>query len=199
MGAAGLVALPAAIAWACAPSTGQIGFDRPAYNAGESVTVFGSGFARENPVELTLQPPSGAPQTVAQGTQTNTTGYFETSFALPSGAAPGDYALRATTVPSGAGHGGQTQPTTAASTFKVMAPAGAPAPPPAPAPAIQAPLPGPPPAGRATQPSTRAALSRAVSKCRTKYRARRSTAASKKKRLARRKAACIRRAKKRYG
>lgn len=201
LAAACLVALPAAIAWACAPSTGQIAFERAEYKAGESVTVFGSGFARDNPVDLTLQPPSGAPQTVAPGTRTNVSGYFEASFALPSNAAPGDYAVRATTVPSGAGHGGQTQPTTAASTFKVMAPPGAaaPPPPPPPAPAIANPLSTSAPAGPATQPNRRAALSRAVRKCKRKHRARKSTAASKKKRLAKRRAACIARAKKRYG
>jgi len=133
-----------AIAWACAPSTGQIAFNQSSYNSGAEVTVIGSGFARNAPVVLKMQSPSGASQTVAPSTTTNNTGYFEASFALPSDAAAGTYALQAVTNPSGEGHGGQTAPTAATSTFTVVATAAAPPPasPPAadPAPAAAPPI-----------------------------------------------------------
>jgi len=196
LGAASLVLLPAAIAWACAPSTAQLAFDRdpPSYGAGNSVGVIGSGFARSNPVELTLQAPSGAAQPVAAGTVTDGSGYFEASFALPSNAAPGDYALQAKTTPSGEGHGGQTQPTTATDTFKVMAPApqGSVMPP------FMTPQAQPPSNPAGSQPSARVALRRAIARCKRKHKARRSATARRKKTVAKRRAACVRRARKRY-
>lgn len=199
MGAAGLVVLPAAIAWACAPSTAQIDFDRspPSYKGSESVTVFGSGFAPNNPVELTLQAPSGASQAVAPGTNTTDRGGFEASFTLPSDAAPGDYALQAKTVPSGAGHGGQTQPTTATKTFKLVASQGSP---PVPLPGFLAPESPPPPAESGDQPvkDKRAARRRAIAKCKRRHRAKKGSTARNRRKLAKRRAVCVRKAKKRF-
>lgn len=203
VGAVTLAVLPVAIAWACAPSTAQIAFDQPSYNAGAPVKVIGSGFARDNPVTLNLQPPSGAPQTVAPNTTTNATGYFEATFTLPANAAGGTYALQAVTDPSGQGHGGQTQPTTATGTFAVAGAAGAPAA-------------GPPAAGQMTQgaaitqtpasaPSSptvttaqqlKAALAKAVAKCNKKYKAKKGMSTAKKKKLAKSRAACVKKAKK---
>ncbi len=141
-GAACLVVLPMAVAWACAPSTGQIDFDRTSYQAGQTVTVWGTGFARNNPVVLTLQPPSGPAQRVAPQAATDADGYFETSFALSSGAGPGTYALQARTDEPGIGPGhAPTRPTTASHTFRVPAPPAAKAP----APGVAAPLTTSPP------------------------------------------------------
>ena len=192
-GAASLVVLPVAIAWACAPSTGQIAFERPSYSAGQTVVVFGTGFAANNPVQLTLQPPSGAPSAVAPEAATNASGYFEVSFSLPAGAAPGTYAVQARTDPSGAGHGGQVQPTTATKTFTVIAPA-APAAPVVPAPALAVPL----STGPAQVVDNRAKRARAVRRCKRKYKAKRSASTSRKRTMRKKRATCIRRAKKRY-
>lgn len=192
-GAASLVVLPMAIAWACAPSTGQIDFNRTAYSAGQTVEVWGNGFARSNPVVLTLQPPSGPARQVAPGAATDAAGYFETSFVLPPDAQPGVYALLARTDEPGIGAGhAPTRPTTASHTFRVLAPAAPPAL--APAPALAAPL----AISEAPVVDNRAARSSAVRRCKRKYTARRSFSASKKRTLRRKRAACIRRAKKRY-
>ena len=194
-GAASLVVLPMAIAWACAPSTGQIAFGQPSYSAGQSVLVFGSGFAPNNPVELTLQPPSGTPQRVAPEAATNASGYFEASFSLPPNAAPGTYALQASTTPSGVGHGGQVQPTTATKTFNVIAPT----PPPAAAPVLPAPaLAVPLSTSPAPVVDNRAKRARAVRRCKRKYKAKRSASTSRKRTMRKKQAACIRKAKKRY-
>ena len=192
-GGISLVLLPMAIAWACAPSTGQIAFKQASYRAGQTVEVFGSGFAPNNPVVLTLQPPSGAPSAVAPEAATNASGYFEASFSLPAGAAPGTYAVQARTDPSGAGHGGQVQPTTATKTFTVIAPA-APAAPVVPAPALAVPL----STGPAQVVDNRAKRARAVRRCKRKYKAKRSASTSRKRTLRKKQAACIRKAKKRY-
>jgi len=186
--------LPAAIAWACAPSTAQIAFDRSTYKAGETVAVIGSGFAPNNVVELNLQGPSGGPQAVDAGASTDSSGYFEASFALAAGAAPGDYALQAKTTPSGQGHGGQTQPSTASATFKVMGAPGAAVPP------ILRPEPTAPadPVSQPPRRNARAALRKAVRRCNRRHRAKRGTRASGKRKLAKRRKACVRKAKKRY-
>ncbi len=190
-GAATLVVLPMAIAWACAPSTGQIDFNKTAFSAGQTVEVWGSGFARSNPVVLTLQSPSGSAQRVAPDAVTTPSGYFETSFVLPAGAAPGNYALQARTDEPSIGEGhAPTRPTTATLGFKVLAPPGARV---SPTPVLVAPL--------VTGPAVvdnRAARSRAIRRCKKRYLARRSASTTKKRTLRRKRAACIGRAKKRY-
>jgi len=149
-----------AIAWACAPSTGQIAFNQSSYNSGAAVKVIGSGFAKNAPVVLKMQSPSGAPQTVAPSTTTNDTGYFEASFRLPSDAAAGTYALQAVTNPSGEGHGGQTVPTAATSTFTVVAAA---APPPAAPPAAATAPAAAPPIAATQAPSSAPSIAAATS------------------------------------
>lgn len=186
LGAAILAVSPAAIAWACTPSawSAQIAFDRSTYRGGESVVVNGRGFAPSNAVELTLQGPSGAPRAVAPGAATDSGGSFEASFALPANAAPGDYALQARTT---------SQPTTGVGTFKVL---GSPA-------AVLPPVlsPEPTPAGPVPQPTRRnanAALRKAIRSCKKKHRVRKGAGASSKRKLAKRRKACVRKAKKRY-
>jgi len=194
-GAACLVVLPMAVAWACAPATGQIDFNRTSYSAGQTVEVWGNGFARSNPVVLTLQPPSGPARRVAPEAATDQNGYFDTRFALPADAQPGTYALQARTDEPGIGAGhAPTRPTTASHTFKVPPPAAAKAPAPSPAPAVVA----PPMTKPAPVVDNRAKRSRAVRRCRSKYRVLRRFPVSKRRTLRRKKARCIRSARKRY-
>jgi uncharacterized protein YfaS (alpha-2-macroglobulin family) len=188
MGTACMVLLPAALVWACAPSIASLAFDRTAYRAGDTVAVKGGGFKPSNPVELTLQPPSGAAQSVAPaGLSTNGEGYFEASFALSAAAEPGDYVLQAKTDPSGQGHGGQTTPTVARDTFKVMGEGGSSSSQQSPSSNVAA-----------AAPLAKVALSQAIAKCKKKHRARKTMAASKKRKLAKRRAACIKKARKKY-
>jgi len=184
--AVSLVVLPVAVAWACAPQSASLAFDRDSYKAADVVGLIGSGFTPNTPVALTLQPPSGAAQAVDARAQTNSQGYFETSFALPPDAPPGDYVLQAT-----------TNTITARDTFEVMAAQSevvptplTPQPPPAP-PAPTTPADQPPP-------NTKAARRRAIAKCKKRHRARASMSAAKKRKLARKRAACIRSVKKKY-
>lgn len=215
MGAVSLIVLPAAVAWACAPSTAQIDFDKTEYKASESVVVFGSGFAANSEMTLRMQDPSGTAQEMVPGTKTTDRGGFEVTFALPSDAAPGNYAFQAQTVASDNGHGGQTHPTTATKTFTVAAP---PPPPPPPAPPAANPVAQPPAADPVARPPvddraqrvkdraaarrkkaarTRAARSRALARCRKTHRAKKGRAALKRK-VAKRRSACIRRAKRKF-
>jgi len=183
--AVSLVVLPVAVAWACAPQSASLAFDRDSYKAADAVGVMGGGFSPNTPVVLTLQPPSGPAQTVDARAQTNSQGYFETSFALPPDAPPGDYVLQAT-----------TNTITARDTFEVVAQSEVvptpltPQPPPAP-PAPTTPADQPPP-------DTKAARRRAIAKCKKRHRARASMSAAKKRKLARKRAACLRSVKKKY-
>ena len=138
--AVSLVVLPVAVAWACAPQSASLAFDRDSYKAADAVGLIGSGFTPNTPVALTLQPPSGAAQTVDARAQTNSQGYFETSFALPPDAPPGDYVLQAT-----------TNTITARDTFEVVAESEV----------VPTPLtPQPPPAPPSTHDSRRSAAPR---------------------------------------
>jgi len=179
-----LVVLPVAVAWACAPQSASLAFDRDSYKAADAVGLIGSGFSPNTPVALTLQPPSGAAQTVDARAQTNSQGYFETSFALPPDAPPGDYVLQAT-----------TNTITARDTFEVVAQSEV-----VPTPLTPQPPPAPPaPTTPADQPTdTKAARRRAVAKCKKRHRARAGMSATKKRKLARKRAACLRSVKKKY-
>lgn len=186
--AVSLVVLPVAVAWACAPQSASLAFDRDSYKAADAVGVMGGGFSPSTPVALTLQPPSGPAQAVDARAQTNSQGYFETSFALPPDAAPGDYVLQAT-----------TNTTTARDTFKVMAAQSevvptplTPPPPPPPA------SPGPATPADQPSPNTTAARKRAVAKCKKRHRVRAGMSATTKRKLARKRTACIRSVKKKY-
>jgi len=185
LAAASMVVLPVALAWACAPQSASLAFDHSSYKAGGAVGVIGGGFRPSTPVQLTLQPPSGAAQALPSPADTNTQGYFEASFTLPPSASSGDYVLQAT-----------TGNTTARDTFKVVAedailpPLVTPQPPPA------APAPTTPP----DRPVNRkAALRRAIAKCRQRYSAKKEgMKAAKQRKLARKRQACIRSAKRKY-
>jgi len=188
LGAAALVVLPAAIAWACVPAS-SIGFDKPGYKykAGETVTVTGRGFSSNAPVAMKLQAPGATTGTTVGNatTKTDGTGGFSDSFALASDAAPGDYVVSVTV-----GTGGARE------TLTVEPPAG-----PGPVvPPIVTPTPTPPVITPSTPPNTSntAALRRkGIAKCNRKFRTRKAKGAAKKK-TARRRAACIRRVRKLY-
>lgn len=201
VGATSFVVLPVALAWACAPSTGAIAFDKEpaAYNGGEVVKVIGDGFAKDNPVDMMMQPPSGPAVEVASGTSTNSRGYFEASFTVPADAAPGAYAVQATTDPSNAGHGGQTQPTSATDTFEVLAPPTSAPPPTTPVPAVPAPVDPATKPDRARQLAQArrrraASRSRAVARCKRTHRAKKGSTTRRKKAMKRKRSACVRRA-----
>lgn len=123
LGAAALVVLPAAVAFACLPKA-AIGFDKPGYEykAGDTVTVKGYQLTPRSPVVMTLQAPSGELRTVgSEGTTTDDTGAFTDSFALPSNAATGDYVVNA--------KAGVRSASQSFSVAVAPAPSGAPAPP----------------------------------------------------------------------
>lgn len=140
--------LVAGTAWACAPQGGAIDFDSLEYFPGDEVIVSGRSFPRDEPVELTLQSPSGALTPVGNGVSTEDDGTFEDSFTLSSGAELGTYVVSAETEDTGS----------APKTFEVVArpvsesdpapssPAPSPPPPaplgPAPGSALGAPDPG---------------------------------------------------------
>ncbi len=185
---ASLLVLPVALAWACAPQAASLAFDRDSYKAGDPVGVIGAGFSPSTSVALTLQPPSGAAQTVSSQTQTNNQGYFEASFTLPPDASAGDYVLQAT-----------TGTTTARDTFEVVAQDGVIQPPPPPIPQPAPASPAPPATPPEDQPvNTKAARRRAVAKCKKRHRARDGMSAAKKRKLARKRTACVRSVKKKY-
>ena len=183
---ASMVTLPVALVWACTPSgfgaPASLASDRSAYNAGDAVGVRGDNFRPSSPVQLTLQPPSGAAQAVPTPANTDAQGHFEASFTLPSDSSSGDYALRATTDYS-----------TARVTFTVAAQDATLPPPLGPQP------PDPGPAAPGDQPANRkAALKRGVAKCKQRHRAGKRMTPAKRRKLARKRAACIRSVKRKY-
>jgi hypothetical protein len=93
--------LVAGTAWACAPQGGAIDFDSLEYFPGDEVTVSGRSFPRDEPVELTLQSPSGALTPVGNGVSTEDGGTFEDSFTLSSSAELGTYVVSAETETTG--------------------------------------------------------------------------------------------------
>jgi hypothetical protein len=175
-----MVVLPAALVWACSPSA-SIGFDRAGYQyaAGESVTVSGRQFSPSSPVALTLQQPSGATGPVGNGVSTDAAGSFEDSFTLASNSSPGVYVVSArvgtymardtlTVVPPGTTPGGGG---------------------------------GGAGGGAGTGPGTavlknKKALATALARCKKRYRSRKAGTASKRRKLAKKYKACVKRAKK---
>ena len=185
LGAAALVVLPAAIAWACVPAS-SIGFDKPGYKykAGDTVTVTGRGFSGNSPVAMKLQAPSGAESTVGNATtKTDSSGSFSDSFALASDAAAGDYVVAVTV-----GTGGARE------TLTVEAPASLP--PPFNPPVQTTPVTPTDPGAGGNQQNTKAARAKAIARCNKKFR--RKARGAKKQKLSKKRAACIRRAKKRF-
>jgi hypothetical protein len=184
LGAAILVALPAALVWACVPSA-SIGFDNPTYKykAGEAVKVTGRQFSPSTAVALTLQQPSGASGPVGNGVSTDGAGSFEDSFTLAGNAATGDYVVQArvggttaretfTVVPAGGstGGGGGGGGGGAAGGGAVTGP------------------------GAAVL-GSKSALATALAKCKKKYRTKKASA-SKRRKLAKKYKACVKKAKK---
>ncbi len=198
LGAAALVVLPAAIAFACVPSS-SIGFDKQGYkyNAGDSVTVTGRGFSSSAPVVITLQSPSGAQSTVGTtGKTTDSTGGFTDSFALASDTPNGDYVVSVKV-----GNGGARE------TFTVE--------PKAAAPVTPTPMTTPPPStgpGTTTPPATTptespesgntddatAARKKAIKNCKKKFSNKKARTSGAKKKMAKKRRACIRKAERKF-
>ena len=188
LAAAALVILPAAIAWACVPAS-SIGFDKPGYKykAGDTVTVTGRGFSSNSPVVMKLQAPSGTQSTVGNATtKTDGTGGFTDSFALASDAQPGDYVVSVQV-----GTGGARETLTVEPPPSNLPPPFTP-----PAPSSPAPPPATDPGAGNNPQSTRAARAKAIARCNKKFR--RKARGAKKQKLSKQRAACIRRAKKRF-
>ncbi len=185
LAAVSVVVLPVALAWACAPQSASLAFDRTSYKAGDAVGVIGGGFRPSSPVQLTLQPPSGPAQAVPAPANSNAQGYFEASFTLPPNSSSGDYVLQAT-----------TDSLTARDTFKVVAEDAILPAPLTPQPPPVAPAPAAP--GQDQSVNRKAELKRGVAKCKRRHTARKGTSAAKRRKLARKRAACIRSVKKKY-
>jgi len=196
VGVVALVALPAAIAWACVPAS-SIGFDKAGYKykAGDQVKVTGRGFRPDTPVVMKLRTPSGSESTVGTaGKSTDSTGAFEDAFALASNAEAGDYVVSVTV-----GTGGARE------TFTVERSAAA-APPVNPFGGGGGSTPGSTPVVPGTvsddistdRAAVKTARRKAIRRCNKKFRAKKARSASKRKQLRRKRAACVRKAKKRY-
>ena len=202
LGAAALVVLPAAIAFACVPSS-SIGFDKQGYkyNAGDSVTVTGRGFSSSAPVVITLQSPSGAQSTVGTtGKTTDSTGGFTDSFALASDTPNGDYVVSVKV-----GNGGARE------TFTVEPKAAAPV---TPTPMTTPPSstqPGTTQPGTTTPPVTptespesgntddaTAARKKAIKNCKKKFSNKKARTSGAKKKMAKKRRACIRKAERKF-
>ena len=198
-----LAVLPAAIAWACVPSS-SIGFDKAGYKykAGETVTVTGRGFPQGQPVVMRLQAPSGEVSTVGTtGKTSDDTGAFTDKFALASGSAVGDYVVSVTVGTRGARE--------TLTVFEEAAPppppvAGTPpvAPESAPAPATPRAETNPteePDAGN-TGARTTAQRRKAIRSCRKKAssKMKKARSSSAKRKIAKRRGACVRKVRKRF-
>lgn len=196
LGVAALVVLPAAIAFACVPSS-SIGFDKQGYkyNAGETVTVTGRGFDRDAPVVMKLQAPSGEQSTVGTaGKKSDVQGSFTDSFALASDAANGDYVVSVTVGQSGARETFTVEPKPA----DEPAPNPFTPPPPATNDAPPQTAPTETPQSGGNKAANRAARKKAVRKCKSKFRNNRAKSSAAKRRMAKRRNACIKKARKRF-
>ena len=199
LGAAALVVLPAAIAFACVPSS-SIGFDKQGYkyNAGDTVSVTGRGFRADTPVVIRLQAPgSTTPSTVGDpNKKTDSSGGFTDSFALASDAANGDYVVSVTVGTSGARETFTVEPKAAAPVTSTPMTT----PPPSTGPVTATP-PAPPatesPESGNTEDAT-AARKKAIRSCKKKFRNRSVKTSAAKKRIAKKRVACIKRAKKKF-
>lgn len=192
LGVAALVVLPAAVAFACLPKA-AIDFDKQdyRYNAGDTVTVKGFQLSPKSAVVMNLQAPSGQVSTVGtEGTTTDDTGAFTDSFGLASDAATGDYVVSA-----------KAGTRSASQTFTVEPPASspppinpfAPTPTPTPSPVEVAPTEAP-----QTGNNTRALRAKAVRNCKKKFSSNRARTSAAKRSMAKKRAACVRKARKRY-
>ena len=199
LGAAALVVLPAAIAFACVPSS-SIGFDKQGYkyNAGDTVSVTGRGFRADTPVVIRLQAPgSTTPSTVGDSNKkTDSSGGFTDSFALAPDAANGDYVVSVTVGTSGARETFTVEPKAAAPVTSTPMTT----PPPSTGPVTATP-PAPPatesPESGNTEDAT-AARKKAIRSCKKKFRNRSVKTSAAKKRIAKKRVACIKRAKKKF-
>ena len=195
-----LAVLPAAIAWACVPSS-SIGFDKAGYKykAGETVTVTGRGFPQGQPVVMRLQAPSGEVSTVGTtGKTSDGTGAFTDSFALASGSAVGDYVVSVTVGTRGARE--------TLTVFEEAAPQQV-APNPFAPDSAQAPAPATPraetnptekPNAGNTGTRTAAKRKKAIRNCKQRFRSKKAQSSAKRKKMAKRRGACVRKAKQRF-
>jgi len=203
LGAAALVVLPAAIAFACVPSS-SIGFDKQGYkyNAGDTVSVTGRGFRADTPVVIRLQAPgSTTPSTVGDSNKkTDSSGGFTDSFALAPDAANGDYVVSVTVGTSGARETFTVEPKAAAP----VTPTPMTTPPSSTQPGTTQPGTTTPPVTPTESPESgntddaTAARKKAIRSCKKKFRNRSVKTSAAKKRIAKKRVACIKRAKKKF-
>ena len=200
LGAAALVVLPAAIAFACVPAS-SIGFDKQGYkyNAGDSVTVTGRGFRADTPVVMRLQAPGSATSSTVgdPNKKTDSSGGFTDSFGLASDVANGDYVVSVTVGTSGARE-----------TFTVEPRAAAPVTPtPVSSPPQESTEPGtvPPPEASPTESpesgnteDATAARKKAVRNCKKKFSNKKARTSGAKRRIAKKRSRCIKRAQKQF-
>ena len=202
LGAAALVVLPAAIAFACVPAS-SIGFDKQGYkyNAGDTVSVTGRGFRSDTPVVMRLQAPGSATSSTVgdPNKKTDSSGGFTDSFGLASDAANGDYVVSVTVGTSGARETFTVEPRAAApvTPTPVSSPPQAPQESPATTtpPATQQPTEAPQSGNRS---DATAARKKAIRSCKKKFRNRSVKTSAKKRRIAKKRSACIKRAKKKF-
>ena len=203
--AMGLLAVPlsaASLAYAC---TGLATLSTSAASAapGDIITVSARGFSphdpsdsRTSPAELRMDSMTGPVIGTASPSSAQSGGNFSVQITVPKVEA-GDHVLIATQNRS---DGRPSYGTPARTVLTVNAPPPAPAPPPAtpqPAPAQAAPAPAPQVAAAPTttpQVSPATTLARAVERCTKKYSAKKAKTKDGKKRMAARRAACIKQA-----
>jgi len=200
LGAAALVVLPAAIAFACVPSS-SIGFDKQGYkyNAGDTVSVTGRGFRSDTPVVMRLQAPGSATSSTVgdPNKKTDSSGGFTDSFALAPDAANGDYVVSVTVGTSGARETFTVEPKAAAP----VTPTPVSAPPPSQGtgdttpPLESAPTEEPQDGDRS---DARAARKKAVRNCRKKFSNRKARTSGAKRKMAKKRSRCIKRAQKKF-
>lgn len=199
LGAAALVVLPAAIAFACVPAS-SIGFDKQGYkyNAGDTVNVTGRGFRANTPVVMRLQAPGSATaSTVGDPNKTtDSSGGFTDSFGLASDAGNGDYVVSVTVGTGGARETFTVEPKAVAepTPTPITTPPSSTGPgtttPPA-TPPTEAPQDG-------NRSDARAARKKAIRNCKKKFRNRSVKTSRAKRRIAKKRSACIKRAKKKF-
>jgi len=187
----GSIAAPAVVltavslAWACVPQ-GSFILNPSEGAAGAQVAASGSGF-ESGPVEIRWESRTGPILATATGPSFN-----NVSITIPANAEPGVHYVSAANTGEHATHGA----TAASFEVKGAAPPaeqpGATTPPPSQQPAPSPPAPSPPADPVKQGPSPRAA---AIKKCKRKYRTKGVKSASKKRRMTKKRNACIKRAK----
>lgn len=189
------------LAWACVPQ-GSFAVSPSGGDPGAMVTARGSGFPRDETVEIRWESRTGPLLGTVQGPE-----FTGMSVQIPVSASPGVHYISASVAGEHGTH------SAAATPFEVNgqptggdpgggAPPPAPSPQPAPSPGAQ---PGVPPKQPSTippgttTPNPAAKRAKAVAKCKRRYSPRSARTTGQKRRLARKRRACIKRAKRSVG